>query len=161
MLGNAALASPVGLLVGAHVATPRRGYVHHGIYVGDGRVVHYSGLAHGLRGGPIEMTTLDEFTRGRPLWEIAESSRRFSGTETARRALTRIGEDRYHLLTNNCEHFTAWCLHGIARSQQVDARLAAPRRILKAAHDSRLKLQVARARRTRPAHANEKTQPSE
>ena len=40
--------------VGAHVVTQRRGYTHHGIYVGASQVVHYAGLARGLRRGPVE-----------------------------------------------------------------------------------------------------------
>jgi Lecithin retinol acyltransferase len=161
VIADRASSSPAGLLVGAHLATPRRGYVHHGIYVGDGQVVHYSGLAQGLRRGPIELATLTEFSRGRPLWEVAEPLRRFSGTEAARRAISRIGEDRYHVLTNNCEHFTGWCLHGIARSEQVEAMLAAPRRILKVANDSRIKLRVRAERQVatdaRRARASEET----
>ena len=39
---------------GAHMVTPRRGYTHHGIYVGRNRVVQYGGLSHGLRRGPVE-----------------------------------------------------------------------------------------------------------
>ena len=54
--------------LGSHVVTPRRGYLHHGIYVGGGRVVHYAGLANGLHRGPVEETTLQRFTRFRPLW---------------------------------------------------------------------------------------------
>jgi hypothetical protein len=33
-------------------------------------------------------------------------------------------------LTNNCEHFCEWCLRGTARSFQVEAWLARPRRAL-------------------------------
>jgi len=40
--------------LGSHLVTPRRGYLHHGIYVGAGKVVHYSGFAHGLRRGPVK-----------------------------------------------------------------------------------------------------------
>ena len=35
--------------LGSHVVTSRRGYTHHGIFVGDGRVVHYAGLSRGWR----------------------------------------------------------------------------------------------------------------
>jgi hypothetical protein len=115
--------SPTSLVIGAHVATPRRGYVHHGIYVGDGEIVHYSGLAHGLRRGPVERVTVNEFTGKRPLWLATESPSRFSGAEVVRRALSRIGEDKYRVLTNNCEHFCGWCLRGESRSPQVDAWL--------------------------------------
>jgi len=31
--------------LGAHLASLRRGYQHQGVYVGRGRVVHYSGLS--------------------------------------------------------------------------------------------------------------------
>jgi hypothetical protein len=41
--------------------------------------------------------------------------------EVVRRARSRLGEDRYHVLTNNCEHFCEWCVHGQNRSYQVDA----------------------------------------
>ena len=47
--------------LGSHLVTPRRGYLHHGIYVGGCRVVHYSGLVHGLRGGPVEEVPLSRF----------------------------------------------------------------------------------------------------
>ena len=33
---------------------------------------------------------------------------------------SRLGEDRYQLWSNNCEHFTSWCLHGVSRSLQVE-----------------------------------------
>ena len=35
------------------------------------------------------------------------------------RALSRVGERRYSLTGNNCEHFATWCATGIAISQQV------------------------------------------
>jgi hypothetical protein len=54
--------------LGSHLITPRRGYLHHGIYVGDGKVVHYAGLAGGLHRGPVEEVPLARFTRGRPVW---------------------------------------------------------------------------------------------
>src|SRR5512145_366990 len=51
--------------VAAHVVTSRVGYTHHGIHMGNGRVVHYSGLSRGWRGGPVEEVSLAEFARGR------------------------------------------------------------------------------------------------
>src|SRR5690349_5421032 len=38
----------------AHLVTPRRGYTHHGLYVGQGRIIHYAGLAGRLRRGVVE-----------------------------------------------------------------------------------------------------------
>ena len=46
--------------LGAHLVTGRSGYEHHGIYVGDGKVVHYAGFAQSMHRGAIEETTLQE-----------------------------------------------------------------------------------------------------
>ena len=120
-------------LLASHIVTPRRGYLHHGIYVGGGKIVHYAGLAHGLRRSPVEETTLDRFARGRPVWVRSDAPPTFSRREVIHRARSRVGEDGYRLLTNNCEHFCEWCLHGEHRSYQVEAWVARPGRILHAA----------------------------
>ena len=110
--------------LGSHLVIPRRGYLPHGIYVGSGKLVHYAGLAHGLRRGPVEEIPLACFTRGRPVWVRSSSPRDLDCREVIRRALSRVGEDCYRLLTNNCEHFCEWCLRGEPRSYQVEALLA-------------------------------------
>src|SRR4029077_14463506 len=50
--------------LGAHIVTLRRGFTHHGIYVGRDAVVQYGGLARGLRRAPAEEVPLAEFTLG-------------------------------------------------------------------------------------------------
>ena len=120
-------------LLGSHIVTPRRGYLHHGIYVGGGRIVHYGGLARGLHRRPVEETTLDRFARGRPVWVRSDDPSTFSSREVIHRARSRLGEDGYRLLTNNCEHFCEWCLRGEHRSYQVEAWLARPGGALHAA----------------------------
>lgn len=50
--------------VGAHLVTRRHGYLHHGIYVGDGNVIHYAGWSRHLSGGAVEVVTLDGFRAG-------------------------------------------------------------------------------------------------
>lgn len=42
-----------------------------------------------------------------------------SADETIRRARSRIGEENYNLVANNCEHFAMWCKTGIAESSQI------------------------------------------
>jgi hypothetical protein len=116
--------------MGSHIVTPRRGYLHHGIYVGNGKVVHYAGLCHGIHRGPVEEVPLSSFARGRPVWIQSDARSNFDPIETARRARSRLGENRYRLLTNNCEHFCEWCLRGTPRSHQVEALLHRPRRAL-------------------------------
>jgi Lecithin retinol acyltransferase len=115
--------------LGSHLVTPRRGYLHHGIYVGARKVVHYSGLGHGLRAGPVEEVSLTRFAGGQRVWVRSEPSQAFDVAEVIGRARSRVGEDRYRLLTNNCEHLCEWCLRGKARSFQVEAWLALPRRV--------------------------------
>ena len=107
-------------LPGTHVVSPRRGYLHHGIYVGHGRVIHYPGLVRGILGGPVEEISLAEFAQGRCVWTRWAERARFDRQEVVRRARSRLGENRYRLLRNNCEHFCEWCLHGEPRSYQVE-----------------------------------------
>jgi Lecithin retinol acyltransferase len=116
--------------LGAHMVTPRRGYTHHGIYVGGGRVVQYGGLSWGLRRDPVEEVPLSQFSHGRPVWVRVVGSRWFDQHEVVRRARRRLGEDRYSVLTNNCEHFCEWCVRGQHRSYQVDDRIAGYRGVL-------------------------------
>jgi hypothetical protein len=112
----------------AHVVTSRHAYLHHGIYVGNGTIVHYAGFVRGLRRGPVEEVSLAVFTRGRPVWIRSNRPPKFEHEEIVRRARSRIGEDCYRLLSNNCEHFCEWCLRGEHRSYQVDALLMPVRR---------------------------------
>jgi Lecithin retinol acyltransferase len=116
--------------VGAHLVTPRRGYAHHGIYVGANRVVHYAGLSRALLRGPVEEVSLAEFAGGRGVSIKSRPRPRFVPREVVARARSRLGENRYRLTTNNCEHFCEWCLSGESRSEQVERVVAGLRTAL-------------------------------
>lgn len=118
--------------LGAHLVTPRSGYEHHGIYVGNGRVVHYAGLSISLR-GPVEETSLGSFAANHPVVVRVHPMPAFTGLEAVRRARSRLGEDKYRLLTNNCEHLCLWVVHGKKRSRQVEACLVHPGHAARAA----------------------------
>jgi len=118
------------LPLGAHLVTRRRGYVHHGIYAGNGEVVHYVGFKGLLRRGPVEKTSLAGFADGFGIEIERASEARYVGQEVVQRAVSRLGEDDYRLLSNNCEHFCAWCRCGEGRSRQVEALLTRPWRAL-------------------------------
>ena len=118
--------------LGSHLVAARRGFTHHGIYVGHGNVVHYKSAVGGLARGPVEEVSLARFSLGRAIWIRAHASPRFSGPEVARRARSRIGENHYRLLTNNCEHFCEWCVQDEQRSFQVEKLLSLPRRLTRA-----------------------------
>jgi hypothetical protein len=115
--------------LGAHLTTSRRGYDHHGVYVGRGRVVHYSGLSGFWQCGPVEEVPLSRFVNGHPVLLVDHVESRYSPDEIVRRARSRLGENDYRLLTNNCEHFCNWCISGVSRSAQVEKRLRLPSRI--------------------------------
>jgi Lecithin retinol acyltransferase len=75
----------------------------------------------GLRRGPGEEVSLEQFANGRSPWIRYVRPGRFDADEVVRRARSRVGgEDRYRLLTNNCEHFCEWCLGAEHRSYHVD-----------------------------------------
>jgi hypothetical protein len=89
-------------------------YEHHGIDCGDGTVIHY-------RKGTetITRTSLEEFTDGRPIY-AKHYKVSYIPDVVIRRAESRLGEQQYNLLYNNCEHFATWCKTGVSRSEQVE-----------------------------------------
>lgn len=104
---------------GDHLVTVRMGYTHHGLYLGAGQVIHYCGLATGLSAGAIEVTSLEKFSDGNLTTPWPHPLSIFDVEERIDRAFSRLGEDRYDLLTNNCEHFVNWCIDGTKKSAQV------------------------------------------
>ena len=100
-----------------HLQVPRQHglFNHHGIDLGDGTVAHY------LEGRAILRSPLEEFSRGQPLSVVTYNPDDCSAPRvTLRRAMSRLGEQNYNLLFNNCEHFAHWCKTGRHRSEQVE-----------------------------------------
>jgi hypothetical protein len=114
----------------AHLVAPRRLYTHHGIYAGNGRVIHYAGLAHGWGRGPVEDVPFEHFARGREVL-VRPDRRCFDCRQVVERARSRLGESRYRILTNNCEHLCAWALRDELHSAQVERVLALPHALLR------------------------------
>ncbi|SBW00711.1 putative Cell wall-associated hydrolases (Invasion-associated proteins) [uncultured delta proteobacterium] len=105
---------------GDHLKAMRVGYAHHGIYAGDGKVLHY------LDDRGICECSLEEFAGGMPTvavtYLILDT---FSPDEIVRRAYSRMGESGYSLVFQNCEHFATWCACGLEHSGQVQRATAA------------------------------------
>jgi hypothetical protein len=110
---------------GDHLVTSRLGYTHHGIYIGDNRVIHYSGLADGISSGDISTTSLTQFAKGNDISVKAHPNRKYGADESVERAYSRLGEDWYNVLVNNCEHFVTWCIDGFHSSSQVNQAILA------------------------------------
>lgn len=110
---------------GDHLVSPRFGYTHHGLYIGNNKVIHYSGFATELSRGKISITSIDEFANGNSVSVHEHLFRRYEAEESVERAVSRLGEDWYNVLVNNCEHFVTWCITGFHSSSQVNSAIIA------------------------------------
>ena len=105
-------------------------YMHHGIDVGDGSVVHArpDDFRNPFGGGRVVRTSWDEFTAGRQVRVTTDPPAAFPPAEVVARALAHVGRAGYSPLVDNCEHFATWCATGSRTSRQVEivmARVAA------------------------------------
>ena len=65
----------------------RIGYWHHGLYAGEGKVIHYSGLFTFMEvDGVVEEVWIDEFARGNGFLILAHPNRHYFPRESLRRA---------------------------------------------------------------------------
>lgn len=114
---------------GNHIRVQRYGgvYSHHGIYISDDEVIHFSGDEDDSildnDACKIISTTLSQFLQGGTLEvrQYSEEEKRVlnsveSIVENARAA---IGDREYSLLFGNCEHFAYECTLGEGKSIQV------------------------------------------
>ncbi|MGO8974360.1 MAG: lecithin retinol acyltransferase family protein [Steroidobacteraceae bacterium] len=125
-----AASTRIGALApGTELIVDERGYRHHGIYVGGGRVIHYRGWIS-TRHGLVEEIALAEFVGKRPCRAGRRPEDFAHSAEIVRRARSRLGERSYSLLRNNCEHLCNWCQIGQSRSAQVDRLQQRVRRIV-------------------------------
>ena len=67
---------------------------------------------------------MSRFSKGRPVRTVQYSESKYSPQEIVRRARSRLGENDYEVLRNNCEHFCNWCISGRSHSTQVESPLA-------------------------------------
>lgn len=113
---------------GNHIKVNRGVYTHHGVYISDDEVIHFTGteddsildwskneviktdLEYFLRGGELEVKeyTDDELKDLYPVEHIVAYARAC------------LGNREYNLIFNNCEHFANTCTLGRFRSNQVE-----------------------------------------
>ncbi len=106
---------------GDHIRVRRCGglYWHHGIDIGDGTVVHYSGEPLRVRDACVCRVTLEEFLHGGVAEVVRYPVERRPAADVVADALSRLGERRYGVWWNNCEHFATHCKTGRRESRQV------------------------------------------
>lgn len=113
---------------GSHLRVKRRcGYMHHGIYVNDNRVIQFGGRVKDKPQATIGPVTLAEFEgggtaevvkhgRNRKFWflvpSLPEAQSAHLVIEQAEWLVANYSPGRYHLIGNNCENIANWCATG-------------------------------------------------
>lgn len=103
-------------------------YYHYGIFVDKQCVVQF-GMPDNTGIAPEEIkvitTDIDTFRNGSAVekaeFSISERVRKHSNEKAVKIALSRVGEDGYNILHNNCEHFVNECVFGESKSGFVDS----------------------------------------
>ena len=93
-------------------------YLHFGIDIGDGTVVH---LATELekREMSVQRVSIDQFANGAPI-SIEAVEEELSADAVIERTLAAVGQKGYDLVIGNCEHFARQMKTGKGHSVQVD-----------------------------------------
>ena len=115
---------------GDHLVVPLVcGTTHHAIDLGDGSVIHWSGIWRSVndavpdhlfakQNGTIRREPFEYFSHGMTV-TVRQYRDGHTAEEAVTRAQSRLGEKGYHLAKNNCEHFASWCKTGRHHSSQV------------------------------------------
>ena len=105
---------------GDHIYVRRKGllYSHHGIYAGDGTVIHFRGIEREKQNPLVIITDIENFLNSGKL-KRRNYKKRLPHSETVRIARKHLSEKGYSLVFNNCEHFATYCATGKKKSRQV------------------------------------------
>ena len=108
------------LFPGDHIYVKRstRFYKHHGIYMGDGKVIHVSGSVREKVSPEVRESDLSLFLKGKAPKKM-QYHKRLPASETIRTAKKLLRDGSYSMVLNNCEHFAAYCATGKKKSMQV------------------------------------------
>ena len=99
------------LNLGDHIYVRRRVYSHHGIYAGDGTVIHYTGEEKEKKDPLIRETDIEAFLKDGKL-RRRDYKKRLPPSETLSFAKKHLSDNSYSITLNNCEHFATYCATG-------------------------------------------------
>lgn len=128
-------------VLGDHIRVERYGglYYHHGIYIGNNKVIHFAPLSGGeiinWSEAKVIETSLEDFLKGGKVevrqYTDAELIELYSPKEIVQNANHCLGYTNYNLIFNNCEHFANSCTTGKHRSPQIEELFASAVLLLK------------------------------
>ena len=106
---------------GDHIKVRRHSglYSHHGIDMGDGTVIHFSGEPFRRDEASICRVTMAEFLAGGRVVVVRHRGPVLAPDEVAAAAEAALAKQKYCLWRNNCEHFATACKTGRHCSRQV------------------------------------------
>ncbi|WP_162849607.1 lecithin retinol acyltransferase family protein [Anaeroplasma bactoclasticum] len=100
---------------------------HYGIYVSDSEVIQYgTGMDIFSKKEDVSIisTTIDDFINGKFLevreYSVIEKLKKNSVAKTISLARARLGEAKYDILNNNCEHFVNECVFNKHESLEAE-----------------------------------------
>ena len=113
---------------GDHIRVKYQNFYHHGLYEGDGMVIHFAGPTMQTLMDPQQVTvrrdTLDAFSMDRHIevrsYSLKEKLQKRSVQKILTAARESLGQGEYDILYNNCEHFANRCVFGKGFSTQID-----------------------------------------
>ncbi len=117
----------VGIYPGDHIYYSCGAYDHHGIYCGDFSyknklyedvVIHFQGKH---KGGTIREISYEKFAKGQEIYVAQyQTGSCYTPDKVVDRAVNKLNQPGYDLVSNNCEHFAHWCRTGENFSEQID-----------------------------------------
>ncbi|MEM0554025.1 MULTISPECIES: lecithin retinol acyltransferase family protein [Aeromonas] len=106
-------------IIGDHLVTPQPEGHHHGIFVGDDKVIHCLPSPAGGHSGQLALTSLAEFSQHCIIEVKPHAQRLFSREESLIRAYARLNEGEQGQPFASGEQFVSWCIEGLARPPKL------------------------------------------
>ncbi len=115
---------------GDHIKVYRTGYWHHGIDIGNNRVIHFTGNKEKGYSGfeasdmVITETSKEDFSSNATIKTVEYSEKSNNAETTVEIAQSYLGKSGYSLFDNNCEHFARYCKTNEWKSEQVQENVS-------------------------------------
>uniref|UniRef100_A0A7S0E9Q2 phospholipase A2 n=1 Tax=Hanusia phi TaxID=3032 RepID=A0A7S0E9Q2_9CRYP len=101
-----------------------RALTHHAIYLGDGKIMHFTGGVTDKANATCKIDSLRTIynygkDKGMQVEVVEHPVDALPREVIVQRAKSRVGETGYNLFSKNCEHVVNWCIRGEMHSLQI------------------------------------------